>query len=63
MTLIMMRYLRAMGSAIDIAPSTNYSKFVTSEDDKTNLQDDMIAISQDMTKSISKISTSLYVCK
>ncbi|MDB6369756.1 hypothetical protein PH242_19410, partial [Photorhabdus bodei] len=53
MSLTIRRYLKAAGSIMDIMPSTNYMKLVSSESDLEQIRNDMAAISQDVAKVLS----------
>ncbi|WP_047680433.1 MULTISPECIES: hypothetical protein [Xenorhabdus] len=49
MTATMRRYMRAIGSVMDIMPSTNYRSIITSGNDAQKLRNDAHNIARDMT--------------
>ncbi|SCZ72219.1 hypothetical protein SAMN02982990_03993 [Photorhabdus luminescens] len=57
------RYMRAMGSVIDIMPSTDYRKLVPVSYDRQRLRSDMLNISRDMNNSIITVGESVNVQK
>lgn len=49
------RYLRAVGSIMDIMPSTNYLDMASQESDAQALRKDILAVSRDMKKVVDVI--------
>ncbi len=52
MTATMRRYMRAIGSVMDIMPSTNYRSIIAAGNDAQKLRNDALNISRDMTSAI-----------
>ncbi|PHM47181.1 MULTISPECIES: hypothetical protein [Xenorhabdus] len=58
MTATIRRYMRAMGSIMDIMPATDYRKLIPTGSDAQRLRSDMMNISKDMNTSIVTVGES-----